>query len=374
MASQSLLDEAINIDASSLNVPGGTSNGSFTFTKNPNDTRGSIDYIVTASRNGNKVTWTQVNNGDGTITVSGAVPAGSNAVVFKVQPTSYNERFSNSPSTFSQAAPSVAELLALTSMAEASSVEVCGETPGAPGAMEGAECVGTGPLKYDTATLVYSTTPYTYTSTPYSHTESYQEWDAGGAGIFTAPPDGNCGQYGASLQSGNGHWNCIKGGYVTRTRTVSGTTVTKNGIPAGYTDNGSVWVSNTPNPTPGRTAVIDSYFSDNGWNITGGQYVAVSPLPASNLDKGTGVSAIAYKYEAGNNTYVTRNAPAIAKTFRPVLANLPNGVTGWDDSIALNTDLKGDDTGRFSPVITFKTVGGDVTVTAPYVNGVAADQ
>ena len=113
-------------------------------------------------------------------------------------------------------------------------------------------------------TYTTQTQDYTYTTvTPAAiwhgpNSWTTQEWDAGGGGNVTAPADGNCSVLGAgwSLQSGNGHWRCIKGGYVTVTHTNPGwweypaAYQVKDATPTGWTDNGTAWTREVKDTTP----------------------------------------------------------------------------------------------------------------------------
>jgi len=357
LPTQELLNEQLVFDAASLTVtPGGDTQ--ITFAKNPNDTRAALRY----SAHANGIPGALTDNRDGTIAITWqGLPVAAGGYTFTVVPAGINdERVSTSPTAHTPAAPSAAELSSVLTMREASVIEVCGETPGAPGTMENGECVGTKPLSYDTAALEYATTPYTY------RTESRQEY---GHYDWTYSW-GHCTGSGKSGNWSNGDPYCQQPvvGWHTVTVTV------KNDPPAGYSDNGSVYVANDPNPQASRPARVDAAFTDKTWTINGGKYVAVSPLPASDFN-----DSVPYVYESGKGTYVTRNAPAISKTFAPTFTSLPNGVIAWTSTSSTGqtgtyTELDGDDTGRFTPTITVHTIGGDVIVPAPSVNGVAADQ
>lgn len=349
-ADQSLLDEPISIDGSSLQVALGGAT-SITFAKNPNDTRAAVEYRIEAVNrdNGAILAGTQVDNGDGTITVTwGSLPVSDAGYTFRVTPTSYNEeRVSNAPSEYSPAALTPTLLSGLLGMPVSSSMEVCGETPKAIGTLVGDECVATRALAYDTAPLEYNL-----------RWDSWQERMTVGYTNVESPD-----QPGRIIQQ----WSCPSG-WTARgdqaepglcTRTVSG------------------WVTdfNSPKAQPSRAARIDSFFTDTTWNRTSSNYVAKSPLPAGDFN----TALHTYNYEADRNLYVTRNIPAISQTFAPLFDSLPNGVIAWTatsttGSAATHTGLQGQDTGRFTPTVTVHTVGGSVQVPAPTVNGVAADR
>lgn len=364
IASQEILNEAIVIDGNSLLVGLG-GGATFTFSKNPNDIYGLIEYVVTATNGSTTMTGTQVDNGDGTVTASFAGLSAGAGWVFNVTPTSYGERTSANPSSYAPAPISAGLLAPLLTMEEASVIEVCGETAKAIGTMEGSECVATKPLTYDTSSLEYVTTPYTYTSTYGWVGRTTRQWGYQG---------GQSG-YGGSFPY---WWSCTYSPQIDTTICSEGTNdwqitgSTKDAAPAGYADYGNgVYTATTPNAQPSRAASIDSHFSNTSWVISGGQYVAVSPLPASNSN----TALHSYVYEAGKNLYVTRNIPAISKTFKPVFTSLPNGVISWKDATGVvYTELVGADTGRFTTVVTVYTVGGPVQVTGPTVNGTAVDR
>jgi hypothetical protein len=392
-ADQTLLDENITINMDTLQVALGGAT-SVTFQKNPNDTRGAIEYVIEAVNGSTRIEATSmVDNGDGTITATwGALPVGDGTgYVFVVTPTTFEkERASVSPSTDSPLAIDVAALNAALKMDVASTVDVCGETPVAIGTMEGTECVSTLPLKYEERALQYDYAPYTY----YSVTENYDSWEIVGydgrqvstqtgwdcqgigrlQGTECVSMDGLL-SFGPAtpVYSTTTVYDVPRYGNVTRQHTVT----YRHGAPsASYWDNGSGWQAVRSAPKVG--ARIDAAFTDNSFRIEGGKYVANSPLPARDFD----TANHAYKYEAEKNAYVTRNTPAVANLHKPVFGSLPSGVISWSTNQGATASngqygtyigLEGDVTGRHAPSVTVHTVAGDI-VLAPAADGSAKDR
>jgi hypothetical protein len=375
-ASQALLDETVVVDVSSLNVALG-GDTSVTFTKNPNDTRSAIEYRVFAGNAGNSVPGVLVDNGDGTITASWVgLPAGDGSgYVFTVVPTSFNgERVSASPTVFTPAPVSAAMLSALLTMPFSSTTDVCGETPKAIGSMEGVECVSTLPLAYETRMATYDYLPHTTTRV------------AGGLKTpAVAPTAGTPDSCSIGVVNGS---RCTDGSGVMEFGPVTPGTPGSPGspaeyypdydvvnpAPAGYYDNGSQYQSDAHHPAPTSGARIDAAFTDTSFrdSVTrvSVRYVANSPLPGADFN----TALHTYAYEAGKNLYVTRNAPAVANTFKPVFTSLPNGVIGWSFNGNYVTGLEGTDTGRFTPTVVVRTIGGDLTLMVPVVDGSAVDR
>jgi hypothetical protein len=356
MASQTMLNENINV-LTEVAVNRDGDNVWFQFNKNLNDTREAIDYEVEVVRSGVSIMvgFNETNGnylqdmGDDVIQVNVRNLPGDkeDGVFFRVVQESW-ERSTQNPTRVD---PVDVDLTGLLTMEVSSSNNYTCETIYAPGVLDGTECVDTKDLSYETRAYTYPTTPYTYSTEYYSYEERmYVDY------VDIESPD----QPGRIIQQ----WSCPDG-WTARgdqaepglcTRIVSGSTQVKNPTPAGYTDNGSVWVSLTQAAPPSSGASVDPYFSNSGFTDNGTQYVAISPRPAS-IHNNAGLG-IFYSYEPSVNKYQARTNADKYSTYKPVFSNLPETVLSWEAGDTEYKILEGADTGRNTVIIRVYTLTG----------------